>query len=57
MRGRSSYKRTDCKHGHCLICGYDPKHSQERKTIKKKYLQFEIYPFLDFFINPDLFND
>ncbi len=56
VRGRSSYKRTDCR-GHCFICGWDKKESMKKKTEKKKYLQQEVYPLMDFYINPDLLLD
>jgi hypothetical protein len=52
VKGRNKYKRLDCKHGHCFYCRWNKKKSMKRKTEKKKNLILEIYPYLEFFINP-----
>ena len=54
VKGRNKYKGLDCNHGHCFYCGWDKKISLKRKTDKKKILQLEVYPLLEFFINPNL---
>ena len=46
VKGRRNYKRTDHKHGHCFICGWNPKFSMKRRTEKKERILMDILPYI-----------
>ena len=41
---RGTLKEKTHKHGHCYICGYDPKNTMRKKTEKKTFFKFNLYP-------------
>jgi len=43
------FKRTHrrCPHGHCWICGWDPRTKGWKKTQQRKDFKFDILPFIE----------
>lgn len=48
--GRKRFKRQDCKHGHCWLCGWDPRVKGKKKTQLKKEFKFDILPYIEQYI-------
>ncbi len=46
-------RQTPTHHGHCYICGWDPKFSMARKTRKRERMKFDVLPFVDFLLNEE----
>jgi len=51
VKGRWGYKRTDHKHGHCVICGYEPGLKGRKRTEQKRYMKFHVLPYIKMPIN------
>jgi hypothetical protein len=41
-KGRKGFKRVDHKHGHCYMCGYDPREKGRKRTELRNYMKFHV---------------
>ncbi|KKK89676.1 hypothetical protein LCGC14_2730720 [marine sediment metagenome] len=52
VKGRKGFSRTHrrCPHGHCYICGYDPRTKGQKKKKQKALLKFDILPYINYIL-------
>ena len=50
-KGRKNFKRMDHKHGHCIICGYEPGRKARKRNEQKIIFQVDVLQFVDILLN------
>jgi hypothetical protein len=47
LKNKGFKRRTPTHHGHCWICGYDPRLKGQKKTQQRSDFKFDVIPFID----------
>ena len=50
-KGRTNFKRMDHKHGHCIICGYEPGRKAKRRNEQRIMFQVDVLQFVAILLN------
>lgn len=53
---RKGYAKRGCPHGHCFICGYDPRTKGQLKTQQRNFFKFHIFPFIEDYLDNENLN-